>query len=196
MIDIESELADLLPASVRTCYPAPEPGKKASAVLLPLLKEEAVWKLLFTQRSEQIADHRGQVSFPGGHVEAGDSGPVQTALREASEEVGIRPEDVRPLGILEPVDTRTDFRIWPVVCIVRWPVRLTLSLEEVREVFLVPVEWLMETSRLTWRAVEPASGRTENRAPFYEAFLGHVIWGATAMITSRLMDILRGGTTA
>jgi 8-oxo-dGTP pyrophosphatase MutT (NUDIX family) len=196
MIDIESELADLLPADVRTCYPAPEPGKKASAVLVPLLKEKAVWKLLFTRRSEQVADHRGQISFPGGHVEPDDSGPVQTALREASEEVGIRPEDVRPLGILEPVDTHTDFRIWPVVCILRWPVRLTLSSAEVREVFLVPVEWLMEPNRITWRTVEPSRAQTENRAPFFESFQGHLIWGATAMITSRLIDLLRGGKTA
>jgi 8-oxo-dGTP pyrophosphatase MutT (NUDIX family) len=195
MINIESGLADLLPVKVQTRYPAPQPGKISSAVLVPLLKEEAGWKLLFTRRSEQVADHRAQVSFPGGHVEPRDSGPLQTALREASEEIGIRPEDVRPLGILKPVDTRTNFRIWPVVGILRWPVPLTLSVEEVREVFPVPIDWLMEPTRLNWRPVDPLAGRTESRALFFDSFQGQVIWGATAMITFRLIEILRGGKT-
>jgi 8-oxo-dGTP pyrophosphatase MutT (NUDIX family) len=193
MIDIESALAERLPVDKNISYPSGEPGIKSSAVLVPLLKEEGAWKLLFTRRSEQLADHRGQIAFPGGQVEAGDSGPLQTALREAGEELGVRSEDVQPLGILDPADTHTRFRIWPVVCILKWPVRLILSLPEVREVFFVPVAWLMEPGNYAWRTVESENARTQRRAAFFEPFQGQVIWGATAAITIRLMEILRAG---
>ncbi|MGD0174314.1 MAG: CoA pyrophosphatase [Anaerolineales bacterium] len=196
MIDIESALSDRLPIKIKTSYPPQDPGIKSSAVMVPLLKDETVWKLLFTRRSNQLADHRGQVSFPGGHVEAGDSGPLQTALRETCEEIGIRSEDIRPLGILDPADTRTGFRIWPVVCVLKWPLELTLSAPEVREVFFVPVEWLMQPGNLTRRSVESVNGRAQSTAPFFEPFQGHVIWGATAAITVRLMEILREGRTS
>jgi 8-oxo-dGTP pyrophosphatase MutT (NUDIX family) len=196
MIDIESFFSDRLPANANISYPPQDPGIKYSAVLVPLVKDETVWKLLFTRRSNQLADHRGQVSFPGGHVETGDFGPLQTALRETCEEIGIRSEDIRPLGILDPADTRTGFRIWPVVCILKWPLELTLSSPEVREVFLVPVEWLMQPGNLTQRSMEPINGRAQSLAPFFEPFQGHVIWGATAAITVRLMEILREGWTS
>jgi 8-oxo-dGTP pyrophosphatase MutT (NUDIX family) len=193
MIDIEFSLSDRLPANANISYPPHSPGIKSSAVLVPLLKDETVWKLLFTRRSNQLADHRGQVSFPGGHFETGDSGPLQTALRETCEEIGIRSEDIRPLGILDPADTRTGFRIWPVVCIMKWPFHLKLSLPEVREVFFVPVEWLMQGGNLTRRSMESINGGAQNAVPFFESFQGHVIWGATAAITVRLMEILREG---
>lgn len=196
MIDIESSLSNHLPANANISYPPHSPGIKSSAVLVPLLKDETVWKLLFTQRSNQLADHRGQVSFAGGHVERGDSGPLQTALREACEEIGIHSEDIRPLGTLDPADTRTGFRIWPVVCIMKWPLQLTLSSPEVREVFFVPVEWLMQGGNLTRRSMESINGGTQSAVPFFEPFQGHVIWGATASITLRLMEILREGWTS
>jgi 8-oxo-dGTP pyrophosphatase MutT (NUDIX family) len=196
MIDIDSALSDQLPHGAQLAYPPPEQGKKTSAVLVPLLKEEIVWKLLFTRRSEQLAEHGGQVSFPGGRAEAGDSGPLQTALREACEEIGLSAKDVRPLGILDPAGTRTGFRIWPVVCVLKWPMGLTLSLSEVREVFLVPVEWLMRPGNYHWRDVESANDGTPHRAPFFEPFQGQVIWGATAAITFGLMEILNGGRAA
>jgi len=196
MIDIEFSLSDRLPANANISYPPQDPGIKSSAVLVPLLRDDTVWKLLFTRRSDQLADHRGQVSFPGGHVETGDSGPLQTALRETCEEIGIHSKDIRPLGILDPADTRTGFRIWPVVCILKWPLELTLSLPEVHEVFFVPVEWLMQPGNLTRRSMESINGRAQSTVPFFEAFQGHVIWGATAEITVRLMEILREGRTS
>lgn len=196
MIDIESSLSDRLPATANISYPPEDPGIKSSAVLVSLVKDETVWKLLFTQRSHQLSDHRGQVSFPGGHVEPGDSGPLQTALRETCEEIGILSEDIRPLGILDPVDTRTGFRIWPAVGIMKWPLQLTLSSPEVREVFFVPVEWLMQGGNLSRRSMETKNGGAQNAVPFFEPYQGHVIWGATAAITARLMEILREGWTS
>lgn len=196
MIDIESALSGQLPANVSIPYPHQMWRIKTSAVLVPFLEEETGWKILYTQRSDQVADHRGQVSFPGGQGEAGDSGPLQTALREAGEEIGINPEAVRALGILDPVDTRTSFRIWPVVCVLKWPVPLVPSLPEVREVFFVPVEWLMQPENLSRRPVELTGGQTQPQTLFFEPYQGHIIWGATAAITLRLMEILREERTA
>ncbi len=129
-------------------------------MLVPLLMEGSIWKILFTLRSDRLADHAGQIAFPGGRTEPGDTGPLQTALREACEEIGIRSEEVRPLGILDPVDTRTGFRIWPVVGILPWPLPLTISLPEVREVFLVPLEWLMQPANRSMRLADSAGRST------------------------------------
>jgi len=196
MIDIESALSDRLPANVDISYPPQAPGIKTSAVMVPLLKDHAAWKILFTERGDKLADHRGQVSFPGGRAEPGDPGPWQTALREAGEEIGVHSGDVRPLGILDPADTRTGFRIWPVVCLLNWPLEFALSRPEVREVFFVPVEWLMQPGNVEWRPAGSTSGREPSAAPFFNPFQGHVIWGATAAITIRLMEILREVRTA
>jgi 8-oxo-dGTP pyrophosphatase MutT (NUDIX family) len=192
MIDIESVLADRLPVNIHSPYPPSEPGIKSSAVLVPLIKEEAAWKLLFTLRGEQLAEHGGQISFPGGRAEGGDSGPLQTALREACEETGISAEAVRPLGMLSPIATHTGFRIWPVVGILRGPVELQPASPEVREIFFVPLEWLMQPGRSEWRMVESSRDEAPRRALFFEPYLGHVIWGATAAITFGLLEILNG----
>jgi 8-oxo-dGTP pyrophosphatase MutT (NUDIX family) len=190
MIDIESFFADRLSQKINISYPPQESGIKTSAVLVPLIKDEGVWKILYTRRSDEVNDHRGQISFPGGRVEAGDAGPLETALREAREELGIRSEDVRPLGILDPAETRTGFRIWPVAGVLQWPIELILSRPEVHEVFFVPVDWLTQPGNFYFRQVESADGTPQSREPIFKPFGGNVIWGATAAITARLMDLL------
>jgi 8-oxo-dGTP pyrophosphatase MutT (NUDIX family) len=197
MTDIEILLRKALPQSIQTPYSSSlPPGIKSSAVLVVLQNEENVWKLLFTRRGKQLADHRGQVAFPGGHVEAGDSGPLQTALREASEEVGIPSDAVDPLGILDPVDTSTGFRIWPVVCLLSRPVVLKPAFPEVHEFFWIPLAWLMEKGRWEWKPVSSDTGRSERRAIFFEAYQGRIIWGATAMITYRLIELINERQTS
>jgi 8-oxo-dGTP pyrophosphatase MutT (NUDIX family) len=196
MIDIESFLSDRLPFKLHLSFPPLEPGIKSSAVLVPLLKEGTIWKILFTVRSDHLADHGGQIAFPGGRTDPGDAGPLQTALREAREEIGVPSEEIRPAGILDPIDTHTGFRIWPVVGILRWPQQLTLSLPEVREVFFVPVEWLMRPDNSSWRPVDSPAGHPQRQALFFHPFQGRIIWGATAAITLQLMEILREGWTA
>ncbi len=193
MSEIESLLRRSLPISIRTDFPSPSSGIGYSAVLVVLWKDTEDWKLLYTRRGDQLADHRGQVAFPGGHVEAGDSGPLQTALREACEEVGIPSEQIDPLGILDPVDTSTGFRIWPVVCLLKQPAELKPALPEVREAFWIPLAWLMRKGRWEWRTVPSGAGRSGRRAIFFESFQGHDLWGATALITVRLLEILHGG---
>jgi 8-oxo-dGTP pyrophosphatase MutT (NUDIX family) len=189
MEDIETSLRQLLPSAAGAKYPALPEGRKASAVLVPLLKESGEWKLLFTERGEQLADHRGQVAFPGGRAEAEDSGPLETALREACEELGIPPERVSPIGTLKDIDTSTCFRIWPVAGILDWPIRLEPAFPEVREIFLVPLQWLMEPGRLERRPVGGTAGGRSSL--FFTPYDGHIIWGATAKITHQLITILQ-----
>ena len=193
MIDIETVLRTSLSRNVQAPYPSPEPGIKSSAVLVLLRQEGGAWELLFTQRGEQIADHPGQVAFPGGHVEPGDSGPLATALREASEEVGIPATAVDSLGFLDPVDTATGFRIWPVVCVLKQSLALRPAPPEVRDIFWIPLDWLRKPGRWEWRPARTETGHAEHPAVFFEAYQGRILWGASAMITLRLLDIIRGG---
>jgi 8-oxo-dGTP pyrophosphatase MutT (NUDIX family) len=196
MAEIDILLRKALPWNIQTTYPSSlPPGIKPSAVLIALQKEEEGWKMLFTRRSEQLAEHGGQIAFPGGQAEAGDSGPLQTALREAREEVGLPPEDADPLGILEPADTSTGFRIWPVVCLLRRKPTLHPAPPEVMEIFWIPLAWLREKKRWEWKPVPSEGGRSTHRAVFFEPYQGRVLWGATAWITSRLLETLRAGQT-
>ena len=197
MIEIDDFLRKTLPQDFQTPYPSSlPPGMKSSAVLIVLQKEEGAWRLLFTRRGDQLADHHGQIAFPGGHAEAGDTTPMQTALREAYEEVGIPPDAVIPLGVLDPVDTHTGFRIWPAVCRIHRPVALQPALPEVSEAFWIPLAWLMAKGQWKRKPVSAEPGQDKRRAIFFEAYQGYIIWGATAMITCRLMEIIRKGQPA
>jgi 8-oxo-dGTP pyrophosphatase MutT (NUDIX family) len=165
-------------------------GKKPSAVLIALRRNGEGWRMLFTRRGEALADHGGQIAFPGGRAESGDSGPLQTALREAREEVGLPPEEADPLGILEPADTSSGFRVWPVVCLLHGSAALRPSTPEVVEIFWVPLDWLRGKKRWAWKPVPSRTGHKKCRAVFFEPFQGRVIWGATALIVTCLLEIL------
>jgi 8-oxo-dGTP pyrophosphatase MutT (NUDIX family) len=194
MINPESLLRNSLRGTITERYDSSASGGKISAVLILLRNRMNTWEVFFTRRSEQLADHRGQIAFPGGRSEAGDSGPLQTALREACEEVGIPPAAVHPLGILDPVDTLSGFRVWPVVGIIRVPVDPRPSSPEVAEAFWIPLDWLAAEGRWESRTVDATGPGKARSAIFFEAYQGHVIWGATAMIMVRLLDrIITGG---
>jgi 8-oxo-dGTP pyrophosphatase MutT (NUDIX family) len=152
--------------------------------------------LLFTRRGDQLADHSGQIAFPGGRAETGDSGPLQTAIREAHEEVGIPPEHILPLGILDPVDTSTGFRVWPVAAMVTRPADVRIASPEVVEAFWIPLAWLREKGRWEWRTVPSGTVRGTRRAVFFEAYRGKRLWGATAWITVQLLQLLPEGRIA
>jgi|WetSurMetagenome_2_1015567.scaffolds.fasta_scaffold111746_2 8-oxo-dGTP pyrophosphatase MutT (NUDIX family) len=179
------------PRKITEHYPPPEPGIRYSAVLLLLRQEADEWHVLLTRRSGQLADHRGQIAFPGGRAESGDSGPLQTALREACEEVGLPPDTVQPLGLLDPVDTSSGFRIWPVVGVIRRQVDILPSPPEVDETFWVPLDWLAAGGRRERRSVASVDGGGTRTALFFQPYQGRVIWGATAAILVQLLEILR-----
>jgi 8-oxo-dGTP pyrophosphatase MutT (NUDIX family) len=188
----ETLLRNSLRGNFTMRYPSPAAAGKLSAVLILLRNRSNAWEVFFTRRSEQLADHRGQIAFPGGRAEAGDSGPLQTALREACEEIGLAPGAVRPLGILEPVDTSSGFRVWPVVGILRRPVEPRPSSSEVAEGFWIPLDWLAAEGKWENRRVDPEAPDHSRIAVFFESYQGHVVWGATAAIMVHLLEILHG----
>lgn len=161
-----------------------------AAVLLPLFVENDEWCLLYTRRTESLNSHRGQVSFPGGMIEKNDKDPVDAALREVEEEIGIPGERVEILGCVDNMFTVTQFSITPVVGIIPWPVSMKLNDSEVAKVFGVPLSWLSDKENLeTEERDVPGLGL---RVPvhFYKPYDGEIIWGATARITINFLEII------
>jgi 8-oxo-dGTP pyrophosphatase MutT (NUDIX family) len=152
---------------------APTPA----AVLVPLINREDGLTVLFTERSRDLPDHPGQISFPGGRVEPGDADTGIAALREAEEEVGLKRERVTLLGRLEPYETVTGYRVTPVVGWIEPPFEIRADPVEVADVFEVPLAFLLEPAnhQRHFRMV----GNT--RRDYYAIPYGdRYIWGATA----------------
>ena len=155
-----------------------------AGVLVPLVQADKGCDLLFTKRTETVETHKGQISFVGGVKDSTDADIVQTALREANEEIGIQRSSVEILSILDDLATPTGFVITPVVGMLQSLPPLNPNPEEVEEVFLVPLEFF----------ANPRNGRRDHRlvrGKYHETWVfdynGHVIWGATAMIVRFLL---------
>jgi len=159
-----------------------------AAVLVPLIAHPTGLTVLFTLRTPHLADHAGQISFPGGRIDPGDTDEQAAALREAREEIGLAASDIRLVGQLDTYVTRTGFRVEPVVGLLSPPLVLRPDPFEVAEVFEAPLDFL----------VDPANRRRESR--IYEGserffwaipWEHHYIWGATAGMLVNLADVLR-----
>ncbi len=147
--------------------------------------------MVLTRRNEHLTNHPGEISFPGGRVEAEDDGPAQTALREAFEEIGLAAERVEVLGCLPPYRTISNYRVRPVVGWVEPPLEFSPDEREVAEVFLVPLSFVLD----------PANHRRDSlvrdgkeRSFYVLPYPGYRIWGATAGILVMLARTLTGGT--
>lgn len=170
--------------------PARTPARSTpAAVLVPLVNRDEGMTVLLTQRTDHLADHAGQISFPGGRSEPEDSGPEATALRETEEEIGLPRDCVEILGLLPEYQTVTGFRVTPVVGLVAPPFPLKLDAFEVAEVFEVPLAFLMDPSNHQRHSYQ-RDGRT--RHYFAMPYDGRYIWGATAAMLVNLSRILRG----
>lgn len=162
---------------------------KDAAVLVPLVDHKEGLRVLLTHRTDHLANHAGQVSFPGGHVDAADGSPEETALRETEEEVGIDRRHIRLVGRLDPYLTRTGFAVTPVVGLITPPFTMSPDPHEVAEVFEVPLSFLLDPSnqQVCSRDFE---GTTRH---FYAIPYGrHFIWGATAGMIMNLYEFLGG----
>ncbi len=149
----------------------------AAAVLIPIVERASGLTVLLTQRTAHLRDHAGQVSFPGGRCEPDDATPVDTALREAHEEVGIEPSQVEVLGCLPDYVTGTGFRVTPVVGLVRPPLDLRLDDFEVADVFEPPLDFLLDAANHQRHKLEVRGMLREYWAvPWQDRY----IWGATA----------------
>ena len=150
---------------------------KAAAVLLPILDWPEGPTVLFTRRTAHLRAHSGQISFPGGRVEARDDSPEATALRETHEEIGLAPASIELLGRLADYHTRTGFRVTPVVGLVAPPFDLSLDAHEVDEAFEVPLSFLLDPANHRRHRREFQGRQVEYYAIPYRDYY---IWGATA----------------
>ena len=157
---------------------------RPAAVLIPIVDHPEPTVLL-TQRSPHLADHAGQIAFPGGKIEATDASPRDAALREAEEEVGLDRHFVDPLGYLGVYGTSFGFRILPTVARIRPGFSLQINRSEVDDAFEVPLAFLMNPNNHQLHAKEfRGVERTYYAMPFAERY----IWGATAGILRVLYE--------
>ena len=161
---------------------------KPAAVLVPVI-DRADPTVLLTIRTHDLTSHAGQVAFPGGKIEPNDDSPIDAAMREASEEVGLAPALIEPLGYLDLYLTFSGFRILPTVARVRPDFKLTLNPGEVTEAFEVPLSFLMTPANLQLRSREWKGIQREYYAiPYGDRY----IWGITAGIVRNLYDRVYG----
>lgn len=168
--------------------PGREGRSTPAAVLVPVVNRPAGLTMLLTQRSADLPDHPGQISFPGGRVEPEDASTAHAALREAAEEVGLPAERVVVLGELAPYETVTGYRVSPIVGWVEPPFCLTPDPVEVADVFEVPLAFLLDpqNQKRHFRMLG------ELRRDFWAISYGErYIWGATAAMLMMLDRTLR-----
>jgi 8-oxo-dGTP pyrophosphatase MutT (NUDIX family) len=165
-----------------------DPRRTLSAVLIPLYKKQGEYYILFIQRTDRVKDHKGQISFPGGAYEEDDDSLLQTALREATEEVGLASEDVEVLGELDDFRTiGSGYIISPFVARMPWPYELKVDEWETEEVIEVPLSALLDKNNIR-QGRDILDG--EEIIQYYYQYQDKVIWGATARILNHLLGIL------
>ena len=170
-------------AEERTLTPA--------AVLVPLVERLEGYTVLLTQRTAHLEHHAGQISFPGGRAEEGDASPVETALREAEEEIGLQRQQVVEIaGFLDLYQTVTGFLVTPVVGLVTPPFELRLDAFEVAEAFEVPLEFILDPRHHEHRSM---LYKGQQRRYYVIPYEDRFIWGATAAM---LVDFARRLTGA
>ena len=157
---------------------------RPAAVLIPVVDHPQP-SVLLTQRSPHLADHAGQIAFPGGKIEATDASPLEAALREAEEEVGLKRQYIEPIGYLGLYGTSFGFRILPTVARVRPGFSLDVNHAEVDDAFEVPLSFLMNAAN---HQVHRKEFRGMLRSYYAMPFEERYIWGATAGMLRMLYE--------
>ncbi len=162
-----------------------------AAVLVLLVYYENQWQVLYTRRADNVRDHKGQVSFPGGSRENEDQSFEMTALRETSEEIGLDPTNIQILSNLLCVKTISNYLIMPIVGTISWPQPLQLASDEVKRVFLIPLDWLADNHNWQKQWYQVAGLRKKRKVIVYEPYDGEILWGISATITHMLVERLK-----
>ncbi|MBN8726893.1 MAG: CoA pyrophosphatase [Xanthomonadales bacterium] len=165
----------------------PAVPQRPAAVLVPFVQRADALSLLFTRRHPHLRQHAGEVSFPGGGADEGDSNAIVTAVRETGEETGIQPALIEPFGYLDCLDTISGYCVTPVAAFVRGDYSLRLQPDEVDEVFEVPLGFIL--ARGNWRR-EEIRWQGRPREIFALDWQARRVWGATAAILMNLLERL------
>ncbi len=162
-------------------------GYRQASVLIPIVVGASL-SLLLTQRTSHLNSHAGQISFPGGRAEDRDADPIDTALREAAEEIGLSRDCVEVIGRLPKYCTVSRYAVTPVVALIHPPFELVADPNEVAEAFEVPLEFILDPANHQKRS-RPWEGKTRH---FYAMPYGrHFIWGATAAMLRNFYHFMR-----
>jgi 8-oxo-dGTP pyrophosphatase MutT (NUDIX family) len=160
-------------------------GFRAAAVLVPLIQSEDGLELLFTVRSEKLLKHSGEIAFPGGRLDEGET-HIQAALRESFEEIGLEIHSKQVIGFLDDRPSPFEYVVTPVLALLEKPKFFNLNQHEVTEVFAVPVSAL----QMTKPRAEERLIRNQKRLIYFYPYQDRLIWGLTGNIVKNLLDIL------
>ena len=169
-------------------------GLTEAAVLVPIFCKDGEYHILFTQRSDRVQHHKGQISFPGGARSKADASPLDTALRESWEEIGVEAKDVEILGELDDTPTMiSHFNISPFVALIPYPHEFRLNSYEIDEIFSIPVSTLLHKAK---KKEEYSTFGDDVLVDYFYEYNGKVIWGATARIVQQFLEVWKSASGA
>ncbi len=192
----ESQITESLTLNTAVTYDLGEEllksDYKKASVLIPFVRENDEWHILFIRRAESEKDrHSGQVAFVGGKAELTDDSSIATALRETHEEIGVNPNHVNVLGKISCHYSVSNFQITPVVATLPWPYDFTLQTSEVSRTFTLPLSWLADDNNYEIRNRHPPESKQAVPVVFFKEYQGELLWGATARIILTLTQALK-----
>lgn len=189
--EIIAKLDGKLDQNICDVPPTVDDGHLPAAVMILLVRKGETWNIFYTQRTDTVRDHKGQVSFPGGAWESEDPCLKDTALRETFEEVGIIHDDIQVFGSLQPIRTISNYFITPFIGTFPWPYPIQVEKREVENAFLIPISWLMDETNREEREFVDITSKIHRDVTFYREFDGHILWGITAWLTIKFLELLK-----
>jgi 8-oxo-dGTP pyrophosphatase MutT (NUDIX family) len=163
----------------------PDTKLRNAAVLIPLTYFQSEWHILFTRRTDKVESHKGQVSFPGGASDEGES-DEQTALRETEEEIGVHADDIKIIGKLSRMITISKYQVSPVAGVIPFPYAFKIQNAEVARVFTIPLLWLANKNNY-WEFTLHDPNRS---VIAYHPYDAELLWGATARMTVNFLKVI------